>query len=239
MKRIRIITLLLVLPVFFTVSCKKDSDSTQGPVYKEPTGANTAKVVDVPAGLNTKANAGDIGASISVSYMGLANAVAGFSSSFMLPSNKEMQETTSNSSVYFWSYQGYSYWMTFKELSDKYTWTYDYKLPTAARFTYISAEEGKDGKSGKWTIYNPEAVSVAMWTYTWSINASNTFTANMVMNETGRASSTFDIISNSNKSGSFIYKIGTVKQAEITWTANGSTGTFWVKGDATPITGTW
>jgi hypothetical protein len=238
MKRLKIFLLLLALPLLFITSCKKDEPTPEGVTYKSPSAAGRNTVVDIPAGLTAKANGGDINASIAVTYMSLANAISGFAASFTLPSNAQLEGKKSNSKVYHWSIQGYSYWMTYTELADKYTWRYEYEFPGVPRFTYISAEELKTGKQGSWIIYNPEATTSAIWTYNWSINASNAFIANMTWND-GQEPSTFDVTSNADHSGNFIYKAANIKQAEIIWASNGS-GTYWLIGDGTAaIEGSW
>ena len=238
MKRLKIYMLLLALPALFITSCKKDEATPDTLTYKSPSAAGRTTVVDIPAGLTAKANGGDLNASIAVMYMSLANAISGFAASFTLPANAQLEGKKSNSKVYHWSMQGYSYWMTFTELADKYTWKYEYEFPNVPRFTYISAEELKTGKQGSWTIYNPEVTATAIWTYNWSINASNAFIANMTWND-GQEASTFDVTSNADHSGIFIYKIATVKQAQINWTSTGS-GTYWLIGNGTTaIEGSW
>lgn len=238
MKKLKVFLFLLALPAFLLTSCKKEEDTPEELTYKSPSAAGRTSVVEIPAGLTAKANGGDLNATIAIMYMNLANAFSSFSSSFTIPSNATVENKKSSSKVYHWTYSGYSYWMTYTELADKYTWKYEWETPEITRFTYIMAEELKTGKGGSWTIYNPESTSTSLWTYTWSINTSNAFIANMSWNE-GQVVSTFDVISNADHSGSFIYKEAGVKHAEITWTSTGS-GTYWLKGDGTSdISGSW
>ena len=180
MKKAKLFLLVLMVPVLFQISCKKDDPAPAAPTYKEPSSASMADVVTVPDGLTAKANTGtEFGASIASSYMEMANAFSSFGGSFTVPDNATIQSKKSGSTVYFWSYSGYSYWMTYSELSDKYTWKYEYEFPDMPRFTFITADEAKNEKSGSWTIFDPEAPANYMWTYEWSYNASNSFIADL------------------------------------------------------------
>jgi hypothetical protein len=208
-------------------------------VYQKPSAANRTEIVTIPTGLQAKADVGDdFGAMMAVAYMGLANAISGFSASFMVPDGATIQNKKDGSVVYYWSYGGFSYWMTYSELADKNTWKYEYEFPDYPRFTYIYAEEGKTGKDGNWTIYDPDIPANYIWTYDWSINTSNTFTASLMWRDNDITASTFDVVSNSDKSGSFKYKDAGVLSADILWNADGS-GTYWILGDPDPFTGSW
>jgi hypothetical protein len=240
MKKARLFLLVLLIPALLQVSCKKDEDpEPTGPTYKAPAASEMGEIVTIPTGLQAKANEGtDNGAMIAVSYMGMANALSGFAGSFAIPDDAQIQGKKDGSTVYFWSYGGYSYWMTYSELSDKYTWRYEYEFPEYPRFTFILAEETKDGKSGNWSIYDPdETTHNEIWTYDWSISESNTFTANMMMYDDNEGSFSFNVVSNVNKSGSFKVYDSTVLTAEILWNADGS-GTYWISGDPA-ISGSW
>ncbi|MCB8994748.1 MAG: hypothetical protein H6538_03985 [Bacteroidales bacterium] len=238
MKKSKAYLLLLLIPFMFQISCKKD-ETPPAPTYREPSAASRAEIVDIPAGLQAKADAGsDYGAMIAVSYIGFANAISSYSASFAVPEGAEIQGKKGGSTVYHWAYGDLAYWMTYTELSDKYTWTYDYQYTGVPRFTFISAEEAKDGKSGSWTIYNPDVPSEYVWTYDWSINSSNTFLANLVWNE-GNDVASFNVVSNSNNSGSFKYYVASVLKADINWNADGS-GTYWISGDGGgDLSGSW
>jgi len=237
MKKAKLFLLVLLLPALIQVSCKKDDDTPETPTYREPTAASRTEIVSIPAGLEAKAEStDDIGADLAVFYMGLANALSGFSTSFAVPEGATIQGKKNGSTVYFWTYGGYSSWMTYTELSDKYTWKYEYEFPNHPRFTWISAEEAKNGKSGSWTIFNQETPSEFLWTYDWSVSLVNVFTASLVLND-GSSESSFDVVSGPDNSGSFKYYIASVLKADIIWMGNGS-GTYWI--DSQPdISGSW
>jgi hypothetical protein len=169
--------------------------------------------------------------------MGLVNNVSLLSSSFVVPENAQFQGKKDGSRVYFWTGGGNSFWMTYNELADKNSWKYEYEYPEVPRFTFISAEEAKDGKSGKWWIYNPVAPHAEVWAYTWTVSSSNTFTAHLLWNEQAIESS-FDVVANSDNSGTYKYFNGGVITADIAWSANGS-GTYWMDDGGAGISGSW
>ncbi len=237
MKKFRILLLVVLIPALFQVSCKKD-ETPPAPVYRQPVAASMGDVVTVPDGLTALSDGGDYNATMAVIYMEFANAISGFGGLFAVPDNADLQTKKGGPAVYYWSYGGYSYWMTYSESADKYTWTYDYEFPGVSRFTYISAEEDKAGKTGSWTIYNPDAPQSYIWTYDWSINSSNNFTASLQWADDMGAVSKFDVVSNANHSGSFKYYELTVLSAEILWNADGS-GTYWMSDGGAGVSGSW
>lgn len=237
MKKISFALMILLVAGLFQVSCKKDNDEPEGPVYKQPTAAARGEIVTIPDGLEAKSEAGDMNAMIAVTYMELANAISQFSASFTIPEEAMEEGKKGGSKVYSWSYNGYSYWMTYSELADKYTWKYEWEFPGQSRFTYIYAEEMKDGKSGSWNIYSPEGTNEEVWDYTWSVNSSDTFTASLEWHE-GETISSFDVVANANNSGSFKYYIETVLNTEVMWNADGS-GSYTFYQEGGNITGSW
>jgi hypothetical protein len=240
MKKARFFLLALLVPALIQVSCKKDDPpaAPATPTYKAPVSATMGDVVPIPVGLETKANTNtDLGASFAVTYMGMANGLSSFGGMFSVPEGTPIQSKKSGPSVYYWSYGEYSHWMTYSDLGDNYTWKYEYEFPGHPRFTYISAEELKTGKGGNWKIYNIEIPTQDTWTYTWSINSSNTFTASLVLND-GSSQDKFDVVSNANNSGSFKYYVASVLYAEVIWNSNGS-GSYTFYGDMASYSGTW
>jgi hypothetical protein len=226
---------LFVSGLLIISSCSK-KDSTPAITYKSPTTAHDS--ISVPAGLQTKANGGDLNAMMAVSYIGIANGLGQYASSFTLPSGETTTSIT-NGAEYSWTYSGYSYWMTYKVLSDKYTWTYDWKTPDIARFTYIYAEELKTGKSGNWKISSPDGTNAVLWDYNWTLTGS-VYNATMNFYQAGATTSKFVVVDNGNKSGEFQYFDGTVKKIDIIWNTDGS-GSYWFSDDGvtSTATGTW
>lgn len=235
MRKAKFLLLVLLVPTFLAVSCKKD-DPAPTPTYMEPSSASMTEVVAVPTGLEAKANT-DPGASMAVTYMGLANFFSSFGSSFTVPEGAQVEGKKGGSTVYFWSYGGLSYWMTYTVLADKYTWKYEYEFPDHPRFTYIYAEEAINKKSGNWAIYDPDQPVNDIWTYDWNINSSGTFTANLDWSD-GDSVSKFEVVSNTNGSGTFKYYVSSVLQALIVWNADGS-GTYTFYGELDMYSGVW
>jgi hypothetical protein len=225
----------IVSGLLILASCSK-KDSTPAITYKSPTTAHAQ--ITIPAGLQAQADKDSFNAVIAVSYMSLANGLGSYATAFTLPSG-ENTTSTSNGAVYSWSSSGYSYWMTYSVLSDKYTWTYDWKTPDIARFTYIYAEELKTGKSGNWKINSPDGTNAVLWDYNWTLTGS-VYSATMNFYQTGAATTKFVVLDNGNNSGNFQYFDGTIKKAVVTWNTNG-TGSYWFSDDGvnSTATGAW
>ncbi len=196
---------------------------------------NSHSKLEIPAGLQAQANKDSINAILAVSYLSLANSLGSYAADFTLPGGQETT-TTSNGAVYFWTYSDYSYWMTYSVLSDKYSWTYEWQTPDLARFTYISAEEARNGASGNWKIYDAEnAAHAVVWDYSWTLTGS-VYNSTMNFYQERGATAKFVVVDNGNKSGNFKYFEGTSKKADITWNTNGS-GTYWFSENGTDATG--
>jgi len=236
MKIIRSLLIFASASIVLNACSKKE---TPGPsvTYKSPTTAHAN--ITIPAGLQAQAGKDSVNAMIAVSYMGIANGLGSYSSFFNLPGG-QATTATANGAVYSWSYSGVSEWMTYSVLSDKYTWTYEWKTPELARFTYISAQEAKNGSSGSWEIYDPSNAShTVVWDYSWTLTGT-VYSATMNFYNSGSATTKFVVLDNGNNSGSFQYFEGTMKKADIEWNSNG-TGTYWFSDDGTnpTATGSW
>ncbi len=235
MRKAKFLLLVFLVPVFFAVSCKKD-DPAPTPTYMAPSSANMTEVVAVPSGLEAKVDT-DPGASIAVTYMGLANFFSSFGSSFTVPTDAQVTSKKGGSTVYFWSYYGLSYWMTYTELADKYTWKYEYEYTDHPRFTYIYAEEAINKKSGNWAIYDPDQPTNDIWTYDWNISSNETFTANLDWSD-GSSVSKFEVVNKKDGSGTFKYYVASVLEALIVWNTDGS-GSYTFYGDSSGYSGVW
>jgi len=234
MKILRIIMVFASEGILLAACSKKDT--TPAITYKSPAAAHT---ITIPAGLQTQATNNNYNALEAVTYMSIANGLGTYSSFFTLPSG-ENTAATSNGAVYSWSYSGVSEWMTYSVLSDKYTWTYEWKTPDLDRFTYISAQEAKDGSSGSWAIYDPSTAShPAIWDYSWTLTGT-VFTSTVNAYNAGSVTEKYVTTDNGNNSGKFQLFEGTVKKVEIIWNSDG-TGTWWFAGDGSnPATnGSW
>jgi hypothetical protein len=237
MKITRLIPLFICAALIVS-SCSKKDNSTPAPTYKSPSIASHTDIT-VPAGLQTKADNGDYNASLAATFITMANGLSSYAADFTVPDGASKSNLKSNGTVYFWSYQGYSYWMTYTVLTDKYTWTYDWQTPSVSRFTFISAEELKNGTAGNWKIYNPETPDNVMWDFNWTL-VSSVYNGTMNFYQTGEATVKFIVQDNGNNSGDFQYFVGTVKKVDVTWNSDGS-GSYWFSDDgvSSTATGSW
>jgi hypothetical protein len=237
MNKFKLFYLLLAAPLLLNVSCSKDEPEPEPEVtYKKPVASTRTTLIETPAGLQ---NSTDPNAAMATAWMGIANGLAAYGSSFTIPENAQTGGDKSDGTVYFWTYGGYSYWMTFTEFADKYVWKYEYAFPNTTRFTFIEAEELKTGKEGSWAIYSPEGTHPVLWDYDWTINASNDFSAEMMWyGDDDSESIKFLVLDKADNSGYFKMFEGAVQIVQVSWNANGS-GSWWVKDGSTTISGSW
>jgi hypothetical protein len=231
MKKTFIFQLLIAVALLASTSCSKEEEPQS--TYKKPTIADRVNVVEIPTALE---NSSDPNAQMAADWMGMANGISQFASSFTIPENAQTGNAKSSGTVYFWNYGAYSYWMTFSELADKYVWKYEYAFPGTSRFTLIEAEEYKTGKQGGWKIYDEGINHEIIWEYDWNISSSNDFSAEMMMS--GYQTIKFIVNDNANHSGNFKAYISDVKFVDIIWNANGS-GTWWYSFDGETFQGTF
>jgi hypothetical protein len=237
MKKLFIIGIMAILPSLFISSCKKDEPEPEVPTYRQPSIATRTQIVEIPAGLQ---NSQDPNAQMGAAWMGIANGLAAFGSSFAVPTDAQIQNTKSTATVYYWTYGGYSYWMTYSETADKYVWKYDYEWPGYPRFTFIEANELKNGTAGQWMVYNPEGAHEVLWKYDWTLNAANDYAATILFyGQQEYENIKFDVLARGNNSGYFKLFEGAQLLVEIIWNANGS-GTWWIYGYGEEnYTGSW
>ena len=239
MRKYHIVLFLFISSIISITSCSKDDNNGPDvPEYTKPEITERQVVVEIPDQLQTLAEGGDTYAYMAIAYMGVANSIANFSNYFTIPSDVEPTATDNGNALYSWSEQGYSYWMTFGEENGKYTWTYEYEMPGYPRFTYIYAEEDKDGNSGSWTIYNPENPNEAVWIYNWSVDAQGIFTSTIQYDENANNDGVYEVVSNPDGGGSFTYRIEGSDQAIINWNADGS-GDYWFYNEGEPVSESW
>jgi hypothetical protein len=239
MKRVYFLIPLLIISFIIMNSCVKENDMDEDPVYYTPSIAEREAIIEIPQGLQALAEEGDIYAMAAIISMNQANILSGFSGSFLIPQDARLENRQNDAHVYYWSMSGYSYWMTYSDLPDKYSWRYEYEFPDIPRFTYIYAEESKSGKEGFWSIHNPGNPDVKIWNFVWSIDQLNNFTATIKLNDTGEShEGIYQIVSNSDKSGSFIYSIENKIQTEVIWNADGTGNYIFMEGEEEK-TGFW
>ena len=224
-------TPILALAVFILASCSK-KDTTPAITYRTPT--STHAQIAIPAGLQAQANKDSIYAIMAVAEISVANIMGTYAADFVLGSG-ENTTATSNGAVYSWTYGDLGYWMTYSVLSDKYTWTWDWKTAQIPRFTYLSAEELKNGSGGNWKIYDETGTNTVAADYTWTLTGS-VYNATMNFYSASSATTKYVIVDNGNNSGSFQVFEGADKKVQITWNTDG-TGNYWFSDNG--YTGTW
>ena len=164
--------LILFTTIFSLVivsSCKKDDDVD--PNNNAPT--CEAKTVEVPEAM---ANSSDPGVQQAVGYMEMVNGMGGYTG-MMTPPSKSSAVTNfkdGGTEVYTWEINEGNTNCTFTlrvtETATMYSWEMiiDGTMEGMVfnNFTYIRAEEMKDGSSGEITIYDPETGNILI-TMSW------------------------------------------------------------------------
>jgi len=97
MKKSSLILAAVLIATLFQTSCKKEEEPTL--TYKEPTIASRTEIVSIPEGLEEKAST-DPNAAVAVIYMGFANAISQFGTSFIVPEDAEWEKKKSGSRIY-------------------------------------------------------------------------------------------------------------------------------------------
>lgn len=240
MKNLKLYLFFLSTAILSLTSCSKDENNNgpEVPEYVQPSIAEREVVIEAPEGLVQLSENGDIYATMALGYFNLANTMANYASYFAIPADVDPQQLNNGGALYSWSHGGYSYWMTFQEQENKYIWKYEYELPGFPRFTYIQAEESKNGNSGSWNIYNPDSPDEEIWTYNWNFDVDGNFSATLNYNEEEDENEVFAVASNNDGSGSFIYTVDGTNEAEIDWNDDGS-GNYWFNNSGDEVTNSW
>jgi hypothetical protein len=222
----------ILLALLAVTGCKKNSDDTPSNKYQAPSMATSSQVVQVPAKLLSST---DNNAQLAASYMGMANAFAGYSAYFNVPSNAVQSQTKSSGIVYTWSYGGTTVKLTYNDDATNRYWVWyinDVK--------YMDCQESILGNSGSFNVYDIEKGGTAVIVYTWTKTA-GTIVATMKL--IGSTSYFFKISASiDSKSGTFDMYEGAsesgVHIVNVTWLTNGS-GSWWISYGGTSYSGTW
>ncbi|HYW96027.1 MAG TPA: hypothetical protein VE870_10600 [Bacteroidales bacterium] len=238
MKTIRLSIFALAAGFLLLSSCNKDNSKPDVIQYQQPFVADNYTTIDTPAGLTALSQNGDVNASSAIAYIMIFNTYSAFSTYFALPQDGQKQSGDKNSVIYTWSYGGFSTWMTYRKESDKYVWTWDWQAPSTTRFTYMTAEQDLDGKSGTWSIYNADSPDQVDWTKSWSTDANGNYSSTIQTFQNSGPTGTFEVTRNADGSGNLIYNSDSEKQAEINWNADGS-GDYWILNSDGPASNSW
>jgi len=225
MKRISRVWVIAAIAIsLFTVSCSKDDSTTNESTYKKPTIAENAPVIEAPTGLQ---NSDNVYANIAVSYISMANSLSQYAAYFDVPSTAthDSRKSTEGNDTWYWSYQGYSYWMKYWDDATRYYWQYDFETPEISRFTYMKADQLKDGAGGSLEIYSP-GLDGSIFTYNW-ILTSGTYHITIDAQD-----SQITIVLNSDNSGTLDVVSGE-DTLHIQWNADGSGSASGVSGGQT------
>ncbi|MCF6170733.1 MAG: hypothetical protein L3J66_07150 [Bacteroidales bacterium] len=177
MKTLKFLALFTsIFSLVIVSSCKKDDDTDpnkDAPNYK-------VKTVQVP---DAMVQSSDPGAQQAASYINMVNGMAGYGS-MMTPPSKRTSVTNfkdGGGDVYVWEINDGNTHCTFTLKVSESVTTYYWEMiidgilegQAFNNFTYLKAEEAKDGSSSSFTVYDPETGGILM-TMSWYDNGSVT-----------------------------------------------------------------
>lgn len=243
---------LSLVAIFLVVlSCSKKEDPQ--PLQKAALSFANATPITPPSAM---AASSDPNAQSATTWVGIANAMSGYTALFNAPAGSVSSSTPIIASnigarsaatqqtylVYTWSDPTYgSIAYQISEVGDKYTFEMFYKnTGSAIWLRLIYAEEKKDRSQGLMNIYdttNPTK-AVVLINYSWTRNG------DLLQFQISNAESNFKIVLNVNtktKAGDVAYYTGTKLYYEIVWDAlgNGSWTEYESDGITVRETGTW
>ncbi len=177
MKTLKFLVLFTTIFSLVLVSgCKKDDDNDPNDNLPE----YHVKTVQIPEAM---AQSSDPGAQTASAYIGMLNGMAGYGGMMVPPSKSTIVPSLKNgeTEIYTWEINEgnthCTFTLKFTETATLLSWemiingTMDGQY--FDNFTYIRAEEAKDGSSSTITIYNPETLGVLMY-MSWHEQANGT-----------------------------------------------------------------
>jgi hypothetical protein len=220
--------LFLVLSV--VTGCKKDEKPSKQ--YQAPSIASDYQIVQVPTQLTSSS---DYNAQMAGTYMAMANAFAGYSAYFNVPSNAAQSVTKSSGTVYTWSYGGTTVKLTYDEDA-----SYRYWVWYINDVKFMDCKESLLATSGSFNVYDYENGGAAVIVYAWNKTGS---AVNATLKLIGSSESYFFKINSSldGKTGTFDLYEGTSESGihivNVTWTLTG--GTWWISYGGETYSGSW
>jgi len=152
------------------------------------------------------------------------------------------KKSTAGTITYSWDMQnGYTMIYAFTETSDKNIWVL--KISDGiSEYDYLYAEESKDGKNGVLRVYGGYMLTGndLVYDYTWNYDDNGTLT--FVMNfASGTDSLRYEVVVNTDGSGSISYQINGSAFYEMTWdaTGNGTWSYYDVTDGSLVASGSW
>lgn len=177
MKTLKFLVLLTsIFALILVTGCKKDDDPepVNMPQYE-------VKTVEVP---EVMAQSSDQGAQMTAAYISMVNSMSGYGAMMIPPSKSSVVTNLKVGGVetYTWTFEegsdNFTITLTVEETSNKYYWKMEIsgfiEGSQINNFTYMEAEEAKDGSSGKFTVYDWEEQGVMMETI-WTEDGNGTF----------------------------------------------------------------
>lgn len=224
--------ILLLFALIFT-SCEKEEETPEF----QSIAFDSEEVLDkLPAGL---VNSDDTYAQQAVGAIESALDMSSFMDDMTPPEYAERTSKKASGDTWSWTVSdgmmSYTFHWTYEEDNAKKYWTMDIQFDDGPLFNYISAWETKDGKEGE-VLYNfnwveaydeedPGEYENLYWNYSWNIDASGNYTFYYEVDSTEPEydySLRYEVIVNSNGSGSVVYYITGTPFSQMEWDADGN-----------------
>lgn len=228
MKTLKLLTLFVsIFTLLIVSSCKKDDNTNPDKASME----YNVKTVDIP---DAMAQSNDPGAQMARQYIGMLNGMSAYGG-MMTPPSKSSHITNlkdGSPEIYVWEVNEgnihCTFTLTYTETATLYTWkmvldgTMDGQVFN--NFTYISAEEAKDGSYSKITVFDPENNDILTTMSWYEENGSTNFTFEIP------EGILLSIIVNADNSGSIELKEWINNHWELSYEANWDSsghGSWW------------
>jgi len=224
-KNISLFTLIFL--IILSGCSKNDENNPVTPKTEEPAKLEL-KEITVPEHLK---QVQDQHAQIALGYIQMANGLTNYAAFFTPPSGaKHLPKSNSVEDEWTWTEDNLTVTLVYSEGESTISWkvilTGLYEGFTATNWTFMEAEQSKDGNSGHLTIYKPVTTTIAVnWEWNNNSNGSSSF---IFTNFESSMKMQIDV--NADDSG--ILKVFTANDSQfilsykIIWTAAGS-GEWW------------
>jgi hypothetical protein len=242
------------LPMLITVifsGCSKDPE-LENPEFESITFDAEVVLDKLPAGL---VNSDDTYAQQAVGAIESALDMSSFMDDMTPPEDAERTSKKASGDSWSWTYTDgtttYTFYWEYEEDNAKKYWTMDIQINGGAKYNYIYAWETKDGKQGEvqynfnW-VYAEEEMTEEYedlyWKYNWNIDAAGNYTFYYEVDSTEPEydySMRYEVVVNSDGSGSVDYYLTDVPFYHMEWDAMGNGSWAYYSDGTETMSGNW
>lgn len=242
---------VLLLFTVIIAGCSKDPE-LETPEF-ESLAFDTEVVLDkLPAGLK---NSDNMYAQQAIGAVESALDMSSFMDDMTPPEHAERTSKKATGSSWSWTVSDgtatYTFYWDYEEDNAKKYWTMDIQINGGARYSYLFAWETKDGNQGEvqynfnWVFAQEEmteAYEELYWKYSWNIDAAGNYTFNYEIDSADpeyEYSLRYEVIVNSDGSGSVVYYITGTPFSQMEWDADGNGSWAYYEEGTEIASGSW